>query len=80
VPIDIDKLTESERVDLNHRIVARLRFLQQMRPHASMLAFSLGERVTFQPDGHSVLFGVITETGRHWDGLSCLSAKDQACR
>lgn len=75
--IDIDRLTESELIDLNNRIVARLKFLQQMRAHASMLEFSLGERVSFQPDGHSVLFGiitkynrksvtVITETGQHW--------------
>jgi hypothetical protein len=77
VAIDIDKLTEPELVDLNHRVVARLRFLQQMRAHASMLAFSLGERVSFQPEGHPVLIGiitkynresvtVITETGQHW--------------
>jgi hypothetical protein len=77
VAIDIDKLTEPQLHDLNNRIVARLRFLQQMRAHASMLAFSLGERVSFQPEGHPVLFGiitkynrksvtVITETGQHW--------------
>ena len=35
--IDIDRLTEAERSDLNRRIVERLRFLQQMRAHASML-------------------------------------------
>jgi hypothetical protein len=75
--IDIDSLTEPELIDLNHRIVARLRFLQQMRAHASMLEFSLGERVSFQPDGHPVLFGVITkynqksvtvvtESGQRW--------------
>ena len=75
--IDIDKLTEPELADLNNRIVARLKFLQQMRAHASMLEFSLGERVSFQPDGHPVLFGfitkynrksvtVITEGGQHW--------------
>ena len=75
--IDIDRLTESELIDLNNRIVARLKFLQQMRAHASMLEFSLGERVSFQPEGHPVLFGiitkynrksvtVITETGQHW--------------
>jgi len=29
--IDIDKLTEAELVDLNHRIVERLRFLHQLR-------------------------------------------------
>lgn len=75
--INIDNLSEPELVDLNNRIVARLKFLQQMRAHASMLAFSLGETVSFQPDGHPVLFGVITkynrksvtvitEGGQHW--------------
>jgi hypothetical protein len=77
VAIDIDKLSEPELVDLNNRIVARLKFLQQMRAHTSMLQFSLGEKVSFQPDGHPVLFGVITkynrksvtvitESGQHW--------------
>jgi hypothetical protein len=28
--IDIDKLSEAELIDLNHRIVERLRFLSQM--------------------------------------------------
>ena len=32
--IDIDKLTEAELVDLNNRIVERLRFLTHMRAHA----------------------------------------------
>lgn len=36
--IDIDRLTEAELFDLNHRIVARLKFLQQMRAHAGMLS------------------------------------------
>jgi hypothetical protein len=77
VAINIDQLTEAELIDLNHRIVARLKFLQQMRAHASMLQFSLGERITFQPEGQPVLFGiitkynrksvtVITEGGQHW--------------
>ena len=75
--IDIDRLTERELVDLHNRIVARLKLLQQMRAHASMLEFSLGEKISFQPDGHPVLFGVITkynrksvtvitEGGQHW--------------
>ena len=49
--IDIDRLTEAELVDLNHRIVERLRLLQHIRAHADMLEFRIGERVTFQPDG-----------------------------
>ena len=78
MPIDIDKLTEAELIGLNNRIVARLKFLQQMRAHASMLEFSIGERVAFQPDGHPELYGiitkynrksvtVITENGQHWN-------------
>jgi len=35
--IDIDKLTEEELIDLNHRIVERLRFLSQIRGHSKML-------------------------------------------
>ena len=31
--MDIDKLSEEELIDLNHRIVERLRFLSQMRTH-----------------------------------------------
>jgi hypothetical protein len=76
--IDIDKLTEAELIDLNNRIVARLRFLSQMRAHAHMLDFSIGERVSFQPEGHPLLTGVITkynrksvtvitENGQHWN-------------
>lgn len=45
--INIDQCTEEELIDLNHRIVERLRFLNQMRAHAQMLEFKIGERVTF---------------------------------
>jgi hypothetical protein len=76
--IDIDRLTEAELVDLNHRIVARLRFLHQMRAHAEMLEFKIGDRVTFQPPGQGQVEGmltrynkktvtVITGDGRQWN-------------
>jgi hypothetical protein len=76
--IDIDRLTEAELIDLNHRIVERLRFLHQMRAHATMLDFRIGDRVTFQPPGEREVSGmltrynkktvtVITEDGRHWN-------------
>ena len=77
IPVDIDKLTEAELIDLNNRVVARLKFLSQMRAHAHMLDFSIGERVSFQPDGQPLLTGiiakynrksvtVITENGQQW--------------
>lgn len=63
--IDIDRLTEAELHDLNHRIVARLRFLQQMRAHASMLEFRVGDRVEFQPtDGRPLVAGMLTRYNR----------------
>ena len=62
--IDIDKLTESEPIDLNNRVVARLKFLHQMQTHARMLDFSIGETVSFQPDGHPVLTGIISKYNR----------------
>jgi hypothetical protein len=76
--IDIDKLSEEELIDLNNRIVERLRFLSQMRAHSAMLDFRIGDRVTFQPEGRPPLFGiltrynkktvtVITDSGQHWN-------------
>jgi len=64
MPIDIDRLTEAELIDLNNRVVARLKFLSQMRAHAHMLDFSIGERVSFQPNGQPLLTGIITKYNR----------------
>ena len=60
MPIDIDLLGESELIDLNHRIVARLRFLREMHAHSSMLEFRIGEREKFHPEGRAPVTGVIT--------------------
>jgi hypothetical protein len=60
MPIDIDHLSVSELIDLNHRIVARLNFLRQLDAHASMLEFHIGERVRFHPEGGSPVTGMIT--------------------
>jgi hypothetical protein len=76
--IDIDQLTEAELMDLNRRIVERLRFLHQMRAHATMLQFSIGDRVTFETnDGQTVVgalvrynkktVSVVTDDGHRWN-------------
>ncbi|MBI3014375.1 MAG: hypothetical protein HYY65_04795 [Candidatus Tectomicrobia bacterium] len=62
--IDIDNLTEAELIDLNNRIVERLRFLHQMRAHAKMLEFKIGDRVSFEPEGRSVVVGMLTRYNR----------------
>lgn len=43
--IDVERLIEDELIDLNHRIVQRLRMLKQLRSHVGVLEFRLGERV-----------------------------------
>jgi hypothetical protein len=78
LPVDIEKLTEAELIDINHRIVARLRLLRELAAHESMLNFHIGERVTFQPDGRPPVIAVITrynkktvslltEDGQRWN-------------
>jgi hypothetical protein len=62
--IDIDNLTEAELVDLNNRIVERLRFLSQMHAHAEMLEFKIGDRVAFQPAGRGEVIGMLTRYNR----------------
>jgi hypothetical protein len=62
--IDIDSLTETELIDLNHRIVARLRVLRDMRAHVGMLEFRIGDRVTFQPPGRARVEGVLARYNR----------------
>ena len=55
----------------------QLRFIQQARAHATMLRFSIGERVTFEPDARGPICGVIvrynkksvsllTDDGQRW--------------
>jgi hypothetical protein len=62
--INIDALTEDELVDLNRRIVERLRLLQHMRAHKQMLEFRVGDRVTFQGDGRGTVEGMLTRYNR----------------
>ena len=75
--LDIDGLTEEELIELNQKVVARLRFLREMRSLVQMLDFRIGERVRFHPEGQSEIFGFITrynkksvtiiaDNGGHW--------------
>ncbi len=84
--INIDELTEAELIDLNHRIVERLRFLNQMRAHGKMLEFKIGDRVSFQPAGRPPVVGmltrynkktvtVITDDGQRWNVSPALLRK-----
>jgi hypothetical protein len=78
MPIDIDALSEAELVDLNHRIIERLRVLHQLHAHQAMLKFSIGDRVTFEDGRGRTVEGTLTRyncksvtvigaDGRHWN-------------
>ena len=73
----IDGLNERELIDLNRRIVERLRMLQQLRAHRNMLQFSVGQRVRFRTDSRTIegtltrynrkTVTVLTDAGEHWN-------------
>ena len=73
----LDLLTEDELTELNHHIVQRLRLMQQIRDHGSMMNFHIGQRVCFTSTAGDVVRGVlarhnrksvtvITDTGHQW--------------
>ena len=62
--IDIDTLSEAELVDLNNRVVARLRFLDEVHAHSLMLNFRIGDRVVFQPGDRPEVVGTLTRYNR----------------
>lgn len=84
--IDIDKLSEKELIELNHRIVERLRLLETVRRHNEMMEFNVGEKVSFTPSGRETQFGiltkynkktvtVVTEQGERWNVSPFLLSK-----
>jgi hypothetical protein len=58
--INIDQMTEAELIDLNHRVVQRLRLISQVHAHKAMLEFRIGDRVTFKPENGNPVFGILT--------------------
>ncbi len=78
MPINIDNLTEAELIELNYKIVARLKVLESIHSHNDMMKFSPGEQVSFEPSGRARQIGtlvkynkktvtVITESGQKWN-------------
>ena len=76
MPIDIDGLSYEELLQLNHRVVERLKMLEAMQAHVDMIAFNLGQRVSFDSQ-HGRQFGtvvkynrktvaVLSDDGRQW--------------
>ena len=55
MPIDIDGLSFEELLELNQRVVARLKMLESMQAHVEMMAFNIGARVSFEAQNGRLL-------------------------
>ena len=75
--IDIDALSIEELEALNHRIVERIKFLDDVEAHYDMMTFNIGVNVTFDSTRHGRQFGtrvkfnrktvsVLTADGQQW--------------
>ena len=74
--IDIDGLSLQELMQLNHRVVERVKMLQAMQAHVDMMAFNLGAKVSFNTDHGRVVgtlvkynrktVNVVADDGRHY--------------
>jgi len=76
--IKIDHLSADELVALNHRIVERLKMLESLQAHQSMMQFHPGARVSFESPQGGRLTGtlmkfnrktvtVVTDNGQRWN-------------
>ena len=69
--IDLSRFTEDELVDLSRRIADCIRFLRQTRCQETMLAFRIGDRVSFTPEcGHEVI-GTVVRFNRKSVTVAC---------
>ena len=64
IDIDIDKLSEAQLTELNHRIVTRLRYLQEARLQHQMQSFRVGDQVSFHAPGHDPKTGIVAKCNR----------------
>lgn len=74
----LDQLSTEELMNLNQQIVERLKFRESMQNHQDMMAFKIGQRVSFMPAGGERQIGtlvkynqktvtVVTEAGQKWN-------------
>lgn len=75
--MDIDELSYDELLDLNDRIIARLKHLDAVDALNAMMKFQVGTKVCFESSQHGMQVGtlikfnqktvtVLTDEGRRW--------------
>ena len=62
--IDLSRYSEDELIELNRRIVERIKLLHQARTLHDMARFELGDRVSFTPDCGHVVVGTVVRMNK----------------
>jgi ribosomal protein S17 len=76
--INIESLSYDELINLNRKIIERLKFLDSFHTHKEMMQFNLGDNVSFEHSAYGLVFGtlvkfnkktvtVITENQQKWN-------------
>jgi hypothetical protein len=69
--IDLTRFSEDELLDLNRRIVERLRLMRSARQLVELTRFTVGMRVEFTTDDGRTLQGEITRLNRKTATVCC---------
>lgn len=62
--IDLSRYTEDELINLNRRIVERIKLLHQARTFNDMARFDLGGTVSFTPESDRVVVGTVVRLNK----------------
>ena len=62
--IDIDTLSREELVELNDRVIERLKYLDTMHAQQAMMTLNIGSQVSFDSPRHGRVFGTVIKFNR----------------
>ncbi|MCH8099860.1 MAG: hypothetical protein IIB74_05425 [Proteobacteria bacterium] len=62
--IDIDILSRKELVELNDRVIERLKYLDTVHAQQAMMTLNIGSRVSFDSPRHGRVFGTVIKFNR----------------
>jgi hypothetical protein len=71
VTIDLTRLSEEELLDLNRRVVSRLRLIRSARQFVELARFTVGMRVEFTTDEGRTMRGEVTRLNRRTATVYC---------
>ena len=62
--INIDTLSREELVELNDRVIERLKYLDTVHAQQAMMTLNIGSQVSFDSSRHGRVFGTVIKFNR----------------